>query len=142
MKHSFQSIISAIICVISTFTILIACNSDVKYVEWTKADQFKLPLQVIDFFYNVSDKNTKLFAVLDSSYLVDQNFKQVSKITETHYIIQINHQSLNIRERDFRAPFFIFKGKIYYSKTHILIGKLQTPQDLYVYYADLNTILK
>lgn len=128
----------------STLWILPACNdkTEVKLVDFTKAEMYQLPQQVIDFYYNVEDNPKKLFTVLDSNYRADESFSKSSHLTETHYTIQINQQELNIRERDFRAPFLIFNGKIYFSKSHILKGKLMTPQDLFIHFVDLKKVLK
>ena len=133
-----------VVALCSTLWILPACNNnvEVKLVDFTKAEMYQLPQQVIDFYYNVEENPKKLFTVLDSSYVAVESFLKNSHLTETHYTIQINHQELNIRERDFRAPFLIFNGRIYFSKSHILKGKLMTPQDLFIYFVDLKTILK
>jgi hypothetical protein len=127
-----------------SFLLLPSCKNttDVQLVDFTKADMYQLPQQVIDFYYNAEENPKKIFAVQDSSYIVDEKFNKISHFTETHYAIQINNQLLNIRERDFRAPFLIFNGKIYFSKSRILKGKLMTPQDLFIYYVDLKTVLK
>jgi hypothetical protein len=111
----------------SIFILLPACNNktNMTLVDWTTED----------------DPN-KLLIVLDSTYTVAQEFSKSSNLTETHYTIQINHQDLHIRERDFRAPFLIYNGKLYFSKSRILKGKLSTPQDLFIYFVDLKTILK
>jgi hypothetical protein len=132
-----------LVILFSTFILAPACKyrTEVKLVEWNKADMYQLPQQVIDFYYNAEENPKKLFTVLDSSYTAKENFSKTSHLTETHYTIQINHQELNIRERDFRAPFLIFKGRIYFSKSKILKGKLMTPQDLFIYFVDLKTVL-
>jgi hypothetical protein len=133
-----------VVALCCTLWLLPACNNkkEVKLVDFTKAEMYQLPQQVIDFYYNVEENPKKLFTVLDSSYTADESFHKNSHLTETHYTIQINHQELNIRERDFRAPFLIFNGKIYFSKSRILKGKLMTPQDLFLYFVDLKTVLK
>jgi hypothetical protein len=121
-----------------------ACNNktELQLVDWNKADMYQLPQQVIDFYYNAEENPKKLFTVLDTTFTATEGFTKISHFTETHYIIQINHQKLNIRERDFRSPFLIFNGRMYFSKSHILKGKLMTPQDLFIYFVDLKTVLK
>ena len=135
--------IGAMIVIISSL-VFPACtgSTDVKLVDWKEAKMYELPQQVIDFYYNLDTSSKKIFAVLDSSFTAEEKFFQQSSFTETHYVVQINHQEINIRERDFRAPFLIFNGRLYYSKSLILKGKLMTPQDLFIYYVDLKTILK
>lgn len=124
--------------------IFYSCNdtSDLKLVDWEKAEMYQLPQQVIDFYYTAEDNPKYFFVVMDSTFKVDANTKIVSHFTETHYTIHINNKALQIRERDFRVPFLIFNGKLYFSKSRILKGKLSTPQDLYIYYVDLNKVLK
>jgi hypothetical protein len=114
----------------------------VKLVDWKEAKMYELPQQVIDFYYNTDTSSKMIFAVLDSNFVADEKFFQQGSFSETHYVVEINHQPINIRERDFRAPFLIFNGKLYYSKSLILKGKLMTPQDLFIYYIDLKTVLK
>jgi hypothetical protein len=128
----------------SNLFLLPACNNktNMPLVDWTKAEMYQLPQQVIDFYYNAEEDPKKLLIVQDSTYSVAQEFSKSSNLTETHYTIQINHQDLHIRERDFRAPFLIYNGKLYFSKSRILKGKLSTPQDLFIYFVDLKTILK
>jgi len=123
---------------------LAACQQqkDLKLVEWNKIDMYQLPQTVIDFYYNAEENPSKLITVLDSTYHANQLFTKTSTLTETHYTLQINNQDLQVRERDFRAPFLIFDGKLYYSKSQILKGKLMTPQDLFIYSVDLKTVLK
>lgn len=131
--------IIAILC-ISSCTSHPGSTNELNLINWTRADNFKLPQNVISFFY---DNNTqKLFTDMDNKYSCVDSFTRVSHITETHYIIQINHVSLNIRERDFKPPFLILNDKLYFTKTHFLIGKLRVPQDLDVYYVDLKSVLK
>ncbi len=127
-----------------SFFLLAACNNkkDIQLLDWTNADMYQLPQQVIDFYYNAEENPKKLFAVFDSTYSVDDKFTKISNLTETHYTIFINHQALNIRERDFRAPFLIVNAKMYFSKSKILKGKLMTPQDLFIYFVDLKKVLK
>lgn len=142
MKLSLKLLFIVTLC--SSIFLFSECKNkpDTQLVDWTKADMYQLPQQVIEFFYNAEENPKKLFTVLDSSYTVDEKFSKSSQLTETHYTIQINHQELHLRERDFRAPFLIFNGRIYFSKSRILKGKLMTPQDLFIYYVDLKTILK
>ncbi len=130
--------------VIMAIWMLPACtnSNDVKLVDWKEAKMYELPQQVIDFYYNADTSSQKIFAVLDSNFVAEEKFFQQGSFSETHYVVQINHQPINIRERDFRAPFLIFNGRLYYSKSLILKGKLMTPQDLFIYYVDLKTILK
>lgn len=132
------TVISVVICSLA------GCKqqNNLQLVEWTKVEMFQLPQPVIDFYYNAEENPSKIFTVLDSTYSADQLFTKTSSLTETHYTVQINHQRLQLRERDFRAPFLIFDGKLYYSKSHILKGKLMTPQDLFIYSVDLKTVLK
>jgi hypothetical protein len=132
-----------LVILFSTSILVPACmyRAEVKLIEWTKADMYHLPQQVIDFYYNAEENPKKLFTVLDSTYTVAENFSKISHLTETHYTIQINHHELNIKERDFRAPFLIYNGRIYFSKSKILKGKLMTPQDLFIYFVDLKTVL-
>lgn len=132
------AVISVVICSIT------ACwqQNNLQLVEWTKVEMYQLPQPVIDFFYNAEENPSKIFTVLDTAYTADPMFTKTSTLTETHYTVQINHQRLQLRERDFRAPFLIYDGKLYYSKSHILKGKLMTPQDLFIYSVDLKTVLK
>ena len=122
---------------------LVSCEMKNKLdlVEWKELSMYQLPQQVIDFYYNNSDSG-KLITVIDPSVTADQRFIKVSNLTETHYTIYINNQHINIRERDFRAPFLIFDGKLYFSKSLLRKGKLMTPQDLFIYSVDLKTVLK
>lgn len=128
----------------SPFFLLSACSNkkDVQLLDWTKADMYQLPQQVIDFYYNSEENPKKLFTVFDTAYSVDHNYTKISNLTETHYTILINHHELNIRERDFRSPFLVFNAKMYFSKSKILKGKLMTPQDLFIYFVDLKKVLK
>jgi hypothetical protein len=103
---------------------------------------YQLPQPVIDYYYNADENPKQLFTVLDSSYFAAESFTRVSHLKATHYTIQINHRELQIREKDFRSPFLIFNGRLYFSKSHILKGKLKTPQDLFIYFVDLKTIVK
>lgn len=142
-----QAIKPFLLCLMSVSIVLFlvpSCKSktDLKLVEWQEVNMYQLPQQVIDFYYNADTKSTKLIVVLDSTYTADQEFIKTSSLAETHYSLIINHNRLNIRERDFRAPFLIFNGKLYYSKSLILQGKLMTPQDLFIYSVDLKTVLK
>lgn len=132
------AVISVVICSIT------ACwqQNNLQLVEWTKVEMYQLPQPVIDFYYNAEENPSKIFTVLDTTYTAELMFTKTSTLTETHYTVQINHQRLQIRERDFRAPFLIYDGKLYYSKSHILRGKLMTPQDLFIYSVDLKTVLK
>ncbi len=112
------------------------------FIDWTKAEMYQLPQPVIDFYYNAEEDPKQIFFVMDSTFTVAQKFSKTSSLTETHYTIQINHQDLYLRERDFRAPFLIYNGKMYFSKSRIFKGKLMTPQDLFINFVDLKTILK
>lgn len=142
MKHSIRLLFIVALC--SSCFVITACNNKValKLVDFELADMYQLPQPVIDFYYNAEENPKHIFTVLDSSYFAAESFTRVSHLTETHYTIQINHRELQIRERDFRAPFLIFNGRLYFSKSHILKGKLMTPQDLFIYFVDLKTILK
>jgi hypothetical protein len=133
-----------LVVIFGSYFLIPACKNkkDVQLIEFTKAEMYQLPQQVIDFYYNAEENPNKLFSVFDSSYSVAENFSKNSSLTETHYTILINHQELNLRERDFRAPFLIYNGKMYFSKSRILKGKLMTPQDLFIYFVDLKTVLK
>lgn len=144
MKQSIKPFLLTLLCISISLLLLPACKNktELKLVEWQEVHMYQLPQQVIDFYYNAETKSNKLFVVLDTTYTADEQFNKTSTLTETHYTIQINHQPLNIRERDFRAPFLIFNGKLYYSKSLILKGKLMTPQDLFIDYVDLKTVLK
>jgi hypothetical protein len=124
--------------------LLPSCKSkiEINLLEWQEAKMYQLPQHVIDFYYNTDTSSKKIFFVLDPNFVADEKFTKTSNLSETHYTVQINHQLLHIRERDFRAPFLIYNGKLYYSKSLILKGKLMTPQDLFIYYVDLKTILK
>lgn len=142
MKHSFKLVqVVALSCILFVFT---ACNNnrDLKLIDFEHAEMYQLPQPVIDFYYNSEENPKHIFTILDSSYTADDSFTRISHLTETHYTVKINHQELQIRERDFRSPFLIFNGKLYFSKSHILKGKLMTPQDLFIYFVDLKTILK
>jgi hypothetical protein len=133
----------AMIVIVLSLTLMACTNSnETKLVDWKEAKMYELPQQVIDFYYNTDTSSKNIFAVLDSNFVAEENFFQQSSFSETHYVVQINHQPINIRERDFRAPFLIFNGRLYYSKSLILKGKLMTPQDLFIYYVDLKTVLK
>ncbi|MEI8073910.1 MAG: hypothetical protein WCH78_04105 [Bacteroidota bacterium] len=144
MKHTVKSFLLTLLSISIVLMLFSACKSknELKLVEWQESKMFQLPQQVIDFYYNADTTSNKLFTILDSAYTADELFVKTSTLTETHYSIKINHQQLHIRERDFRAPFLIFNGKLYYSKSLLLKGKLMTPQDLFIFYVDLKTILK
>ena len=144
MKQLVKSFFSLLLFYGAMILLFSSCktSSELKLIDWKEANMYQLPQQVIDFYYNADTSAKKIFAVLDASYVADEKFMKISQLSETHYIIQINNQPLNIRERDFRAPFLIFNGKMYYSKSLILKGKLMTPQDLFIYYVDLKTVLK
>jgi hypothetical protein len=142
MKHSLR--LQLIVALCFTFFVLPACNNNaaLKLVDFEHAEMFQLPQQVIDFYYNAEENPKQIFTVLDSNYRADESFARISHLTETHYTIKINQQELQIRERDFRAPFLILNGRLYFSKSRILKGKLMTPQDLFIYFVDLKTVLK
>jgi hypothetical protein len=144
MKQTFKLHLLILIGISITLILFSGCKSknELKLVEWQEANMYQLPQQVIDFYYNADTSSKKIFMVLDSNFVADEKFTQTSNLSETHYTIQINQQPLHIRERDFRAPFLIYNGKLYYSKSLILKGKLMTPQDLFIYYVDLKTVLK
>jgi hypothetical protein len=128
----------------STLCFIPACINKTKLplIDFAKAEMYQLPQRVIDFYYNAEEDPKQLFFVMDSTFTVAQKFSKTSSLTETHYTIQINHQDLHLRERDFRAPFLIYDGKMYFSKSRILKGKLMTPQDLFIYFVDLKTVLQ
>ena len=142
MKLAVKTLLLAVVLVAVCSIQACKQQNNLQLVEWTKVEMFQLPQSVIDFYYNAEENSSKIFTVMDSAYSADQLFTKTSSLTETHYTVQINHQKMQIRERDFRAPFLIFDGKLYYSKSHILKGKLMTPQDLFIYSVDLKTVLK
>jgi hypothetical protein len=144
MKQIAKSHFWTILCISIPF-LLTACNrkNETQFVEWQEEKMFQLPQPVIDFFYNADPTTEKLFTILDSSYKVNEkNMEKTSNLTETHYTIEINHQPILVRERDYRSPYLIFNGKLYLSKSLIRKGKLMTPQDLFIYSVDLKTVLK
>jgi hypothetical protein len=140
----FAKLFFIVVSISLTCFVFISCkdNNDLHLVEWKETTMYQLPQQVIDFYYNTDTSSKKIFTVLDSNFVAEEGFRQQSSFSETHYVVQINHQPIYIRERDFRAPFLIFNGKLYYSKSLLLKGKLMTPQDLFIYYVDLKTALK
>ena len=144
MKQRVNSFLLTLLSFSIVLMLFSACTSkgELKLVEWQESKMFQLPQQVIDFYYNVDTASHKFFTIIDSAYTADELFVKTSTLTETHYTIKINHQQLHIRERDFRAPFLIFDNKLYYSKSLLLKGKLMTPQDLFIYYVDLKSVLK
>lgn len=144
MKQTVNSFLFALLSISIVLMLFSACNNknELKLVEWQESNMYQLPQQVIDFYYNTDSVPHQLVTILDSAYSADSLFVKTSTLTETHYTIKINHQQLNIRERDFRAPFLIFNNKLYYSKSLLLKGKLMTPQDLFIYYVDLKSVLK
>lgn len=144
MKQKIKPYLLTVASITMLMLFLAACNNktELKLVEWQEVKMYQLPQQVIDFYYNADTNASKFIVVLDSNYKADQQFIKTSNLAETHYSILINHNRLNIRERDFRAPFLIYDGKLYYSKSLILKGKLMTPQDLFIYSVDLKTVLK
>jgi hypothetical protein len=142
MKYSLRLLFIIVLCI--SYFVIPACKNKValKLVDFEHADMYQLPQPVIDYYYNAPENPKQIFTVLDSSFTADESFTKISHLTETHYTIKINQQELQIRERDFRAPFLIYNGRLYFSKSHILKGKLMTPQDLFIYFVDLKTVLK